>query len=257
VGLRDRAHCDFWGEPNWGLFLYQLQNDMDLTDLKFSEKFVKFPILTTNAKLPADLVISPNRVIDLGSSGDGTQTFLNYQNANTDWANIRENDAYLRGAMYSSEGLPESSASVSGDAPKQVGAKTIDELALVEQRENDKMKLLAVERELLRKIQMINNTYETRSEYKLTDSADSYFYVEFTDQKIQESVQDQIARREFEMRSGMKTPVDFIMEDTGLTREEALEEYNRVKEESASIGMVNQNRVQQAIQRINNTQQQA
>jgi len=221
VILRDRTQYDFWGEPNWDLFLYQLQADMDLTDTKFGEKFLKFPMLFYTGDLPDGLVVSPNKAVDLGIKAGvpGTATYLNPP---TDWVNIRENETHQRASIYSAQGLPESSASIDGSAPRQVGSKIIDEVELKESRDNDKMKLVGFERELLRKIQMVNNTYETRKEYKLTDKQDSYLEVRFSEATPSETIQDKIARREYELRYGIRSIADIVAEELQVSRDEAM-----------------------------------
>jgi len=70
---------------------------------------------------------------------------------------------------------------------------------------------------------MVNNTYETRKEYKLTDKQDSYLEVRFSEATPSETIQGKIARREYELRYGIRSIADIVAEELQVSRDEAME----------------------------------
>lgn len=221
VVLRNEESRDFWGEPDWSLFLYQLYHDMTMTDNIQAEFLQKFPTLViNNAELPDGQKLGYGEVLNLISKVSGEDASADYLNPNTDWANIRENIITYREMVYNAEGIPQASASLEVSAQSGT-AKTIDRLELEEQRESDIEKLIRFEVQLLNVIRMVWN--ENIRTNKLPDGE---FYVEFSKEETAETVSDKINRRKMEKEYRIKDEIDFIMEDLGLTREEATEHFN-------------------------------
>lgn len=243
VVLRFVEGYDFWGEPNWTLYTHQLVTDVNLSDSVQGEFLQRFPmLLAIGGEIPQDQKVSPGNVITFSNKVKDVPGSLTYLESGTDWANIRENEVMRRAMLLNAMGIPEGSASL-GNAPKQVGAKTIDELELQENREMDKEILSSFEIELLNVIRMVYNTYAKKD--KLSDKG--YFELMWSEDKVSDDVDTMIKRREHQLKNGIKTPVDFIMEDWEVSQEEALEIYEANK---AYIN-TGQSRVQGILNRVN------
>lgn len=223
--LRIKEGIDFYGEPNWNLFLNQKYSDIRLTDFDKSEmEQIQTAWLGINTKFKPNDVISANKIIQIDNvKPDDYPPSLEAINSNVDYGSVRDNIDWKIKLMYASEGL--SSASGSVDITNASGiSKMIDENELYERREEFKEMLYDFEIETLKNIRMVNNFHNSE---KLNDKLQ--FEVTFSEEKPMESISDKIARRDMQVKYGYSNAVTFAMEDLEVSEEEALQIIQEIK----------------------------
>ena len=225
--LRMTEGIDFYGEPNWNLFLNQKYFDIRLTDFDRSELNTIYQIwFGVNTNFKETETFTPNSIKQVNNvHADDARPEIYSISANADYTSIRENIDWKIKTMMVSEGL--SSNSVNSEVIEQSGiSKLIDELELQESKEEDKEILQDFETDLINKIIMVNNYYRTE---KVNDKA--RVIIEFPP-VVNETIEAKKTRREMEVTYGYKNSVDFAMEDLNLTEEEAIERIKYVNEQN-------------------------
>lgn len=224
--LRIEEGCDFYGEPNWNLFLNQKNLDIRLTDMNESELRSVFGVFHgINTNFEEGIVMSPGKILQ-SVEREGERVGLEAVNLNIDYEQIRDNIEWKIKTVMNSEGLSAQSGDVS--ATKESGVKrAIDEIELEERRDEFKETLYNFEIDLLENIRMVNNAYQNP---KLNDKA--MFEVTFSEEKAMETIQDKIARREMEREIGYKNNITFTMEDLECSEEEAIEVLKRIEQQN-------------------------
>lgn len=225
--LRMTEGIDFYGEPNWNLFLNQKYFDIRLTDFDRSELNTIYQMwFGVNTNFKETETFTPNSIKQVNNvHADDARPEIYSISANADYTGIRENIDWKIKTMMISEGL--SSNSVNSEVIEQSGiSKLIDELELQESKEEDKEILQDYETDLLNKIIMVNNYYRTE---KVNDKAN--IIIEFPP-VVNETIEAKKTRREMEVTYGYKNSVDFAMEDLNLTEEEAIERIKYVNEQN-------------------------
>lgn len=215
---RDRIGWDFWGEPNIALFTFQMLHTMKVSDNERGEFYYKFPIgILKNIPFGDKDELSPGYLVKVENLNPNANIGIEYANSNTDWGQIRENEKARRDQFIVNQKIPSSSASV--DVNVMSGyAKTIDELELVECKEEDKSNLLRFVYQSLENILLVAKHYGViKKEYKMDNIT-----ITFQELKSYESEPDKWLRRENEKKFGMKDEIDFIMEDEGCSEPEAI-----------------------------------
>lgn len=225
--LRKNIGGDFYGQPNWNLYNSQLEADIALTDMRHSETYQHFGVYWgINTNLGTDTVFSPNTFIDLKVS-DPTlpRPELNVLVPGVDFKALRDNVDWRIDKAQNLEGIP--SASTSTDTNNLSGySKEIDEGELNEMRELARATLWRFEIDLLNLIAIVWNYHNPG---KRLDNKTGKFTVEFSEEKPHENISDKTSRRKMEAEYKINTPIDFIMEDKEVSREEAEEIYNANK----------------------------
>lgn len=225
--LRMTEGIDFYGEPNWNLFLNQKYFDIRLTDFDRSELNTIYQMwFGVNTNFKETETFTPNSIKQVNNvHADDARPEIYSISANADYTGIRENIDWKIKTMMISEGL--SSNSVNSEVIEQSGiSKLIDELELQESKEEDKEILQDYETDLINKIIMVNNYYRTE---KVNDKAN--IIIEFPP-VTNETIEAKKTRREMEVAYGYKNSVDFAMEDLNLTEEEAIERIKYVNEQN-------------------------
>lgn len=223
--LRMKEGIDFFGEPNWNLYLNQKYFDIRLTDFDRSELNTVYQLwFGINTDFKENETFTPNTIKQVNNvSQDDREPSLNSISPNVDYTSVRENIDWKMKTMLSSAGLSANSGST--EIVDQSGvSKLIDELELQEIREEDKEVLKHFEVDLLNKIVMVNNFY---AKDKINDTAK--ICIEFSEEKATESIENKKSRREMEKSYFYKNEVDFAMEDLNLSEAEAIERINYVK----------------------------
>lgn len=220
IALRFSEGDYYFPEPNWDLFNTQIALDIKRTNNFYTELFQTFGIyVATNLNLKEGETLSPNQIlkVDNVKTEDVTPS-LQFVTPNIDWAQLNNNIDFEVLDSLRSQGINTSSASI--DQKTQSGtAKTIDELELIEERENVKDILYRFEIECLNMIRTVQNANGIAI-------PDGEFEVYYSEEKTIESIDDKIKRREMEMKYKIKSEIDFIMEDYECSEEEAKEIYN-------------------------------
>lgn len=213
--LRIENGQDFYGEPNWNLFLAQKHRDIKLTDIYLGEtREIHGILFGVNTNFDASTQFTPGTLHQVNNPDSTMQVSLESVSGSTDWSAIRENtDARLQ-SLFMSEGISNNSAATETKA-QSGAAKTIDELETIERREEIKDTLWHFEIELLKLIETVHNTYSLQQ----IDSSERTII--FSSEKPFESIQDKIARREHEKSIGYYDNIDFTMQDLEVTQAEA------------------------------------
>ena len=215
---RDKIGWDFWGEPNIALYTFQMLHTLKVSDNERGEFYYKFPIgIGKNLPIVNEDEMSPGKIINVDNPNTQAQIGLEYINPNTSWADIRENEAARKEGFLTNQKIPSSSASTDIKALSGY-AKTIDELELVESKEDDKSNLIKFVYETLDKILMVANYNGVIKNYSYENIS-----IQLQELKTYETESDKWLRRDKELALGMKDIIDFIMEDEQCNEEEAKE----------------------------------
>lgn len=227
--LRIEEGCDFYGEPNWNLFLNQKNLDIRLTDMNESELRTVLGVFHgINTNFEEGISLSANKILQ-SQEREGERVSLEPVNLNIDYEQIKDNIDWKMKAVMNSEGL--SSQSGSTDTVSESGIKrSMDEVELQERRDDFKEILYNFEIDLLQNIRMVNNAYQNP---KLNDKA--YFEVTFSEEKATETIQDKILRRDMEKQIGYKNNISFTMEDLEVSEEEAIIILNNIQKQNKLI----------------------
>ena len=222
VFLRKKEGLDFYGEPNWNLLRNQIAVDIKISDNDRAEYFNKYKIAHgTDTDFPTGTRLDPGVVLQSKSAGDKTPS-LTVHDFSIDFGAL---SSVVQGRMKQtlmSEGLPESSASTDNTAPKQFNSKLLDELELQETREETIERLVEFEIGALKKLRVVNNYHVNSPKSKLKKLSDGEFECEFIEIRPKETIEEKKLRREYEQQFLGMDEIDFVMEDKGLTEEEAV-----------------------------------
>lgn len=230
--LRIKEGIDFYGEPNWSLYLNQKYLDIRTTDLNKSELEQIFNMwLGINTNFDKDVTLTPNTIKQVnGVTAEDIPPSLESITNNVDYVSVRENIDWRLQTLYTSEGL--SAGSGNAEISDQSGvSKIIDENELYEKREDYKEVLYDFEIDLLQKIRMVANYHNEKS------IGEGDFNITFSEEKPTESISDKIARREMESGYGYKTAVTFAMEDLEISESDAIELIKHNKEVMKELNM--------------------
>ena len=245
--LRIKDGNDFYGEPNWNLYLNQKDVDKLNTDLVRSQiQMVNNIWFGVNTDLPSNTSFTAGQLIQVKQPIDGLQVSLDSISANVDYDQARENIDWKIKTVQNSEGLSSSSTDTKVSQLSGV-AKNIDELELYEKREEYKEILFNAEQDLIGKCIMVNNKYFTNStlpEVKVN--------IYFSEDKESESIDDKIKRRKMETDIGYKSPVDYTMEDLEVSEKEAIQILTDAKAENEQFTTVAQDNAAELMKQKNN-----
>ena len=230
--LRLREGVDFYGEPNWNLYLAQRDYDIDLTEMSRAKQRVLHQVyLAINCNLKQGERLSPGQIITADRVQEGqVLPSIESVTSNYDFQSIRENAEWTNKMLALSQGLSASSVSTEVDDLSGI-AKMIDNQEMEESRQELKDILYDFEVDLMQKIRIVYNTY---SPQKLNEAGQ--FFMAFVEDPASETIQDKVARREMEKAYGYKNEVDFAIEDMELnSREEAIQLIQSRAEETAKL----------------------
>jgi len=231
--LRIKPSRDFYGEPDWNLYLEQINSDIGLTEMKEAEQKIIHQVwLAINLNIGKNEIIKPGEIFTANKIQEGEVIpSLESVNSNYDFASLRENlDWYIK-QLALSRGL--SASSVSGEVNDLSGiAKIVDNQELEETKQETKEILYNFEIDLMKKIAIVSNV-SGGTNFNL----DAEFEMQFVEDPSTETVQDKNERRDMEKKYFISNEVDFVIEDKELnSREEAIEWIKQRKQESKLIG---------------------
>jgi hypothetical protein len=231
VILRINDGLDFYGEPNWNVFLHQKNFDIRYTDLNESELRTVMGIWHgINTKFDKGTVFSAGQLLQSYST-EGEPVSLESITQNIDYVSVRENIDWKNKLVMMSEGL--SSQSGNTEVSNESGVKrAMDEIELQEKRNDFKEILYNFEIELLNMIRLVNNTYNP---VKLNDKA--IFEVTFSEEKETENISDKIARRQMEKEIGYYDEIDFTMQDLEVDYNDAVQVLQERKKRMTELGL--------------------
>jgi hypothetical protein len=218
--LRIEEGEDYFGEPNWNIFLHQKNLDIRLTDLNETElKTLHQLYLGINTNFSNDETFRAGDFKQINNvKEDDKEPKIESIIANVDYTSVRENIDWHNRLVLNSEGLNGSSTSMELKA-ESGAAKMIDELELMEKREEYKTILYHFMVHLLGVVRMVWNYYNPR--IAISESAE--FDVRFTEAKIFESIDDKKKRYDMALAYGYKDEIDITAEELEVSESEAME----------------------------------
>lgn len=231
--LRLKEGTDFWGEPNYNLYLYQINSDITLTEIQQAEQRVTHQIwLGINTGLSQGDQLKPGMLINQEvKNPDEVQPSLESITSNYDFDSLRTNDEWFYKRLAQSQGI--SSSNVSTEVNDLSGiAKLIDNQELEETRQDFKEALYNYSIDLLNNCRMVWNAYSSN-----TISEDLQFEFTFTEDPQSETISDRVARREMERAYFIANEVDFVMQDLELDEQAAIEHIQRKKEQNEMLSL--------------------
>ncbi len=230
--LRIDEGCDYFGEPNWNIFLHQKNLDIRLTDLNETElKTLHQIYLGVNTNFTDGESFRPGDFKQINNvKEDDKDPRIESVIAGVDYASIRENIDWHNKMVLGSEGLSPSSASTELKA-ESGAAKAIDELELYERREEYKTILFHFMNELLIVTRAVWNYYNPAN----TLDENKSFDIRFSESKIFESPEDRKKRYDMALEYGYKDKIDITAEELEISEDEAKEVLSIRKERNSSI----------------------
>lgn len=211
---------DYFGEPNWNIFLHQKNLDIRLTDLNETElKTLHQLYLGINTNFSNDETFRAGDFKQINNvKEEDKEPKIESIIADVDYTSVRENIDWHNRLVMNSEGLNGNSTSM--DIKAESGAaKMIDELELLEKREEYKTILYHFMVNLLRVVCMVWNYYNPR----IAISDTSGFEVRFTEAKLFESIDDKKKRYDMALEYGYKDEIDITAEELEVSETEAVE----------------------------------
>ena len=238
VCLRFNEGDSYFSEPNWDLFSTQIKLDIMRTNDFYTSLFQKFGVgIAVNLGLKENDTIAPNKILKVDNVKEGdVLPDLKFVTPDNDWEGYNKAIDFEVLDSLRSQGINTNSASLDNKTLSGT-AKTIDEIELIEERENVKEVLYNFEIELLNLIKTIQN-----AEKKLIPEGD--FEVTYSEEQTVESIDDKIKRREMELKYGIKSPIDFIKEDLEVSQGEAELIYKENKENKEYLNSETKNNLQ-------------
>lgn len=219
AALRIEEGEDYYGEPNWNIFLHQKNLDIRLTDLNETELKTLHQIyfgintnFTHGESFKAGDFKQVNNVKD-----DDKEPKIESITANVDYSSVRQNIDWHNKLVLNSEGLSAGSSSTELKA-ESGAAKVIDEIELFEKREEYKRLLYHFMINLLEVIRVVWNYYNPTN--KLSEGN---FDVQFMDARIYESTDERKKRYDMALGYGYKDEIDITMEELEISEAEAVE----------------------------------
>ena len=218
--LRMEEGEDYFGEPNWNIFLHQKNLDIRLTDLNETElKTLHQIYLGVNTNFSNDETFRAGDFKQINNvKDDDKEPKIESIIAGVDYTQVRENIDWHNRLVLSSEGISGNSASMELKA-ESGAAKMIDELELLERREEYKTILWHFMINLLNTIRYVWNYYNPA--HALNMNAE--FDIRFTEANVFETADDKKKRYDMALEYSYKDEIDIASEELEISETEAME----------------------------------
>ncbi len=218
--LRIEEGDNYYGEPNWNIFLHQKNLDIRLTDLNETELKTLHQIylgINTNFTKGESFKAGDFKQIN-NVKDDDKEPKIESITANVDYTSVRDNIDWHNKLVLNSEGI--SSGSSSTELKAESGAaKVMDELELYEKREEYKSTLYHFMIHLLNIIRVVWNYYNPAAKL----DSNGTFDIRFDDSRIFESTDEKKKRYDMALEYGFKDEIDIAMEELEISEKEAIE----------------------------------
>lgn len=236
--LRMEEGGDYYGEPNWNIFLHQKNLDIRLTDLNETElKTLHQIYFGVNTNFTKDETFRAGDFKQINNvKDDDKDPRIDSITANVDYTSVRENVDWHNKLVLNSEGISPASSGTELKA-ESGAAKVIDELELFEKREEFKITLYHFMIHLLKIVRVVWNYYNPAN--KLTE--DDEFDVRFVESRLFESIDDKKKRHGMGIEFGYKDEIDIAMEELEISEEEARQRIQNRIERRKKIGIQGDN----------------
>lgn len=237
--LRMKEGTNYFGEPDWNLFLNQLAIDMKLSHMDFTEWFQRGSVLHgINTKIADGSVIAPWDLLQTESKIPNEQVSLNFLNGSVDFTSWKDGLDWRVGSTLRSKGIVGSSAST--DTSVSSGfSKEMDEISLKEKRDRQVNKLVEYEKRAFEILRKVWNHHVSTGELKneTTIPEDYEYQVHYVNYEPTLSPTELTSKRDMQKKYFIKDEVYFVMEDLGITEEEAIEHITKLKARGKDLGI--------------------
>jgi hypothetical protein len=229
--LRIKKGLDFYGEPDWNLYLNQIAIDLKLSDLDNAEILTRNGFLHgINTNIGLNQSIGPGILIQTKHDDPNKQVSLGYVTNDVDFGDQRDGVDWRIKSSLRSRGIVGSAASTEETAQSGV-SKEKDETMILEQRRNNIALVYPVEIKLLQKIrtiynwnvsqgnikgQKLNETGEFAIKYRMPESRPS-------NQEIREDLK-------FQLENNVLDIIDLIIKYYEVDEAEAIEILEKKKD---------------------------
>ncbi|MCC6865756.1 MAG: hypothetical protein IT280_06300 [Ignavibacteria bacterium] len=211
---------DYFGEPNWNIFLHQKNLDIRLTDLNETELKTLHQIylgINTNFSEGESFKAGDFKQIN-NVKADDKEPRIESVIADVDYISVRENIDWHNRLVLNSEGISGGTASTELKA-ESGAAKIIDELELLEKREEYKTLLYHFMQHLLQVIRVVWNYNNPNVQL----NKNSLFETSFTEARIFETIDEKRKRYDMALAIGYKDRIDITAEELECSEAEAIE----------------------------------
>lgn len=219
--LRILKGNDFFGEPEWDLFLDQIAIDMKITDYDLAEAIQRSGILFgINTNFPTGKRFRPNTVHQTNQNDPTKSVSLQPLSFGTDFGSWKESIDWRKKAILNNKGIVGASADSSTNDISGI-AKIVDETSLMEKREGYRVLLKKFEINLLNKIRTVWNYHAIEMNEKLIPEGD--FSITFSEQRPFETQEQKDKRREYELKYKIKDEIEIMLEELEVDETTLLE----------------------------------
>jgi hypothetical protein len=221
--LRMKEGADFFGEPEWGIFLTQLSKDLKLSIIDLVEFYQGHGILFgINTGIASGESMFPGKLISVENvRDDGVQPSLEYINSDANIESLRNTVDYETKDIMRSKNIMGSMTDT--DGKEESGkAKEFDVLPIYEKREITRAKVWRFEMECLKIIRIVWN-YGVKSKQIIGEllNEKGIFSVTLQNTNVLETQGEKNKRREYELKYHIKDEVMIVAEEKEISIEEA------------------------------------
>lgn len=238
--LRMKEGTNYFGEPDWNLFLNQLAIDMKLSHMDFTEWFQRGSVLHgVNTKIADGTTVAPWDLLQTESKIPNEQVSLNFLNGNVDFGSWKDGVDWRISSTLRSKGIVGSSAST--DTSVSSGfSKEMDEISLKEKRDRQINKLIDYEKRAFEILRTVWNYHVTTGELQgeKTIPEDYEYQVHYINYEPTLAPSELKTKRDMQKSFFIKDEIDFIKEDLGIDSDEkAIEQLNKIKARATDLGL--------------------
>lgn len=236
--LRMEDGIDYFGEPNWNIFLHQKNFDIRLTDLNESElKSIHQIMLGINTNFAKGETFKAGDLKQVnGVRKDETQPDIKPINSSVEYTSLRENIDWHNKIVMNSEGIDSNSASTDKNTPQSGTSKLIDQAETFEIREESKEVLYDFIINLLHVMRMVWNTYNPGKALSEKDLFDCIF----VESNMFKSTADKEKEYDMFIKYKFMDEVDICMKELEISEQEAIEMIKKKMDRRKEIGLVNE-----------------
>lgn len=222
---------DFFGEPNWNLLEAQKEIDLKHTNFNNTEEMQAFGVwFGVNIGKDTELTFTPGEVFKVEDSRtEMKDPSLQCIVPQVDFKALRENLDAEEKSILMNQGFSGSSTDTKTIQLSGV-SKGYDEIGIEEIREDLRAILMDFEKEFIKICVTVHNAH---AKDKIPEGE---YSVKYQEEKNAESVDDKIKRRKMESEYGLADAIDFLMQDYGMSEEDAIAELEKRKERKSQLG---------------------
>lgn len=238
VAVRQVEQDDYWGAYGADLVEAVEHTHIQLCNMWFNAFMQSHgqPV-GTNLKLPVGqkLVIGPDSPLLIDDVlKDDVPPSLVFAKPDSETSTVQEMIEWFIGSSGQCYGLPPGAWSLD-ETPESGFAKFMNNIELLEDRDDSRAMWLKVEQELFKKSLMVHNRWAKETDGAELLPEDLTLEVEFPPVKFPESPTEKTTRYMVSINAGLSSPVRYFMEEEGLDEDEAKKKAEAIAIENAEI----------------------